>query len=752
LPIFAGSKIIENQTMNESPLSIELDILLKKFENIEPLLVNRPVVRALTVDGDESKDFDDAIWVQRLANGWRVDVAVSDVSFLIKPFSALFNRVRKRQVSEYFGTYVRNMFPNVLSDNHLSLIEQEKRPVIHFSISLSWELNVIDFQVHEACLVSEKRMTYSQVARLVVDRNFDDPIGAMLLDAADLSKMLLQRRRDKGALAFFDIQRGLVTNEMGQLLTIEKKETTVAYVIVQEMMILTNTVVASVMASENIPFVFRNHTMKAATPERTDLLEQFQLAMGDTNALSLLGKRMSILSNPASYDTLLNGHYGLNESAYTHVTSPIRRFADLLNHYQLRSYIHRVQPAFNQSDLDVFCKEINVGDLSRKSQKQEHFFNLDKKRVTDKVKENDYNHLISLGDNEFLKILQAGMNLGAMQPELEQACIYRIENQLFRPIDCFTVFSMSQFGLVSEALIGIIKKTISQQRGFASQMIQFLVHAEKMNLVNHQLIDAPAGGFLSRYVGTNTDGEQWLSTMEYAWAHNKRDAQNEAATTWVLAYFDDELVDMAQTVVPSNAALEAPSLQAGELAVPLENYYGKLIEMLRKTNEIKLCKESYSAMGPSHAPIFRCLLPLLFNGETLNFEDEGASKKDAKQMAAAKAIKHILAMAPAEENLNEDNSYPEMPNSLMPYLKGSNYPGTLQIIVQSKPGSLLRYEFNDDPAALPNRYTSHLYLNIDQCEHHFSVEGPSKKEGKKLVAKMALDQLFPELFTANSAE
>jgi dsRNA-specific ribonuclease len=721
-----------------TPVSIEVTAIAETLRNCPEWLNKRPVFEGITIDAEESKDLDDAVWVSKTDEGWKVEVAISDVAQLIAPDGVLFEKIRGRQVSEYLSTGVRNMLPRILSEGHLSLNEKGEKPILLVTIELNHQLDVQNLKLNEARFRSLRRMSFMQVAQILNNNETNDTHYQLLAKALELSQNLMQKRRNRGALAFYDLKKGYITNENGQLVKIVKKETTIAYLIIQELMILTNTSIAKFFAKNEIPFIFRNHNMKAATPERDVLLDQYLVALNDANAFEMLNNRMQILANPAKYETVLNGHYGLNETAYAHLTSPIRRFADLVNHYQIKSFINKQLPIFSSEQLNIFCDEINTGNAYRRDTKNEFFLSKEKKRLAEKAGKMSFGNLIEIPVNEFRKILKAGATFGKMRPELEEACNWHMEQNHFTAIDFYLLLTMAKEERLSTELKTDLEKALLAVPGASSQMIQFMLKEGIFAFIDNDVEAAPSGGFMARYKGVFTASDTLISTQNYSWEQNKRDALNNAAYWWVMTYFNDSFVTADKTLQPAEALKPAAVQNLEDEALCKENYYGRLLELTHKEDTIKSGIETFTHEGTPHEPIFNYSIPLIINEIAFTFEAEGNTKKLAKQKAAKKALEYLLEINPDLFNCLSKKKKP------VEHLLGSNnYPSILQVLLQQNTENSFKYEFEElDARNTENRYSTTICIQLKGEESSFSTTGPSKKEGKKVVAKMAIDQLF----------
>lgn len=726
------------QFMNDKKASSEINEYNVQIQRMEELIEQRPLIEAITIDADESKDLDDAFWIEQTNTGWIIDVAIADITFMLEPHRPLFELARKRQTSVYRAAHVQHMFPTELSESTFSLAEGGIKPVVWFTLELDHQLNVFNIEIREARFSSLKRFTYAEVARIITKQETFNPFFNMLNRASVLSLQLLQKRRDKGALAFFDLSNGLMTDENGQILTIKEKQTTIAYILVQEMMILTNTAVASFFAANNIPFVYRNHTMRTATPPRDVFIEQYEIALHDPTTLKLLKNRIGLLANSACYETCLNGHYGLNESAYAHVTSPIRRFADIICHYQIRSYLTDTPSPFSPEELDFMCSELNEGERNRREMKSEHFLTKARDERNKKAKELSFQALIELDKKAFREILTAVKKMGAMRPELEQACLYKLSNNMMNAVEIYYMVLYLHAGHVAPELFEATKQAILNLAGSASQIMQYIKKDKMIDDFYEEEQMAPSGGFLSRIVGVVNGGEL-LSVKTYALAANKKKASHLAAASWVMAFLSHTLTDAAETKLPDEATdlSEAP-VPLIVCSAPFVNHYGKLLEMTKSQENLSVGVDEYTRNVVEHAIRFKCMIPLVSNDKVVCFEGEGTNKKQAKQSAAAMVIDYIEK----EKLLTLPEAVLENSEAYRKLILEENFAGLLQLHVHETPNSNIKFTYTERQEEQELYFTCHLHLTLDGQLHQFDFYAKSKVEGRKQTSKMALEKLF----------
>ena len=330
------------------------------------------MVRGITIDDVTTRDMDDAIWVEITENrGWHVVVMVADVAKTVSTHSELDRFAMSRVETRYYANGNSPMLPRRLADEKLSLWPGESKYVLIVDIILGMDLSILETRLSWNAMTSEARLSFSDIPRILSDR--EHPQHALIKLANQLATGLLMQRHNRGALAFCDLRRGLVTSEEGSLRQLRCREDTIGYVIIQELMILANSVVAEYAVKNDIPILFRNHTARSVTPERGDLLKLLEsMAFIPEENIATLRSTTYMMFNRAEYSPVILGHFGLNLGAYTHFTSPIRRYADLVNHQQIRAYIKNEPLPHSKEEIQVIASHINLTHLENDKAKSEY--------------------------------------------------------------------------------------------------------------------------------------------------------------------------------------------------------------------------------------------------------------------------------------------------------------------------------------------------------------------------------------------
>ncbi|MBR2708181.1 MAG: ribonuclease R [Bacilli bacterium] len=334
-----------------------------------------------TIDGDDTKDIDDAISVSKLSNGnYLLGVHIADVSHYVKYDTALYKEAFERGTSSYLANTVIPMIPHQLSNGICSLNPDVVRLTISCVMEVDGNGNVIDSDIFESYIKSRKQMTYKNVNKILeentVPSGYEDFKDDLLL-MKELADIVRKRKISKGYIEFDDTEPVIVTDDDGRATDILKRERGAGEKLIEDFMILANEAVASTISYMELPFIYRVH----GTPDE-DKIKQF---LGLTSILgykvnanvknitpkTIQGmlnqlrdkKEFPVLSSmllrsmkKAVYDSVNIGHFGLASKFYTHFTSPIRRFPDLTVHRLLRTYLF--ENKINNETVDYFSKEL----------------------------------------------------------------------------------------------------------------------------------------------------------------------------------------------------------------------------------------------------------------------------------------------------------------------------------------------------------------------------------------------------------
>jgi ribonuclease R len=339
----------------------------------------------VTIDPDDAKDFDDAICLQRAGQDqWRLWVHIADVSHYVKPGSGLDIEARKRGNSTYLVDRVIPMLPEALSNELCSLKPAEDRLTKCVEFLISHEGRVLNAKFYSAVIHSKRRFSYQEVFG-ILQRKPDGSIEQMLHLAHELAQRIRRARFKAGALELDFPEMKIRLDEQGRVARIEKIENDVSHQLIEEFMLLANEAVATRLMNLRRPAVYRVHE----APDEGRLKEYRQEVLSHNVPCGNLSQRSEVQRllhrlgtipigqalkigflkslMRARYAVEPLGHYGLAKQKYTHFTSPIRRYADLVVHRALFDKNSGTPAALKQAAEHISITERNSADAERDS-------------------------------------------------------------------------------------------------------------------------------------------------------------------------------------------------------------------------------------------------------------------------------------------------------------------------------------------------------------------------------------------------
>ncbi|MEY4376838.1 MAG: hypothetical protein RJB26_1388 [Pseudomonadota bacterium] len=322
----------------------------------------------VTIDGEDSRDFDDAVYATPVrGGGWRLLVAIADVSHYVRPGMALDDEARERATSVYFPHRVLPMLPEQLSNQLCSLMPEVERLCLVCDMRIGLDGKVSRARFASAVMRSHARLTYTRVAGILVDRNGEAAQGLSsgVLGSLDALHQvyfaLRQRREQRGALDFESAEVRVVVDAEGEVADLKAYPRNDAHRLIEECMVAANVEAARFLHKQKMPALFRVHA--PPDEERIDELKRFlatrgvflpqvpeitpavlqetlQQVHGRPDAAMLESMVIRSLSQ-AVYQPENIGHFGLALAEYAHFTSPIRRYPDLLVHRAIRHVLEQ---------------------------------------------------------------------------------------------------------------------------------------------------------------------------------------------------------------------------------------------------------------------------------------------------------------------------------------------------------------------------------------------------------------------------
>ena len=316
-----------------------------------------------TIDGDDTKDIDDAISVKKDGKNYILGVHIADVSSYVKVGTALYNSAFSRGTSSYLADTVIPMIPHQLSNGICSLNPEVIRLTISCVMTIDGNGKVIDYDIFPSYIKSRKQMTYKNVNKIldenIIPEGYEEFADTLKL-MHELSKMLRQEKINRGYIDFGIDEAKVIQDENGKAIDIVKRVQGTGEKLIEDFMIAANETVATHISNMDLPFIYRVHDLPNAekiedfsnlikqmgyqihtnlnkiTPvTMQNLLNEFR----DKDEFVILSDMLLRSMKKAIYSTNNIGHFGLASKNYTHFTSPIRRFPDLTVHRLLRTYL-----------------------------------------------------------------------------------------------------------------------------------------------------------------------------------------------------------------------------------------------------------------------------------------------------------------------------------------------------------------------------------------------------------------------------
>ncbi len=368
-----------------------------------------------TIDGDDTKDIDDAISLKILSNqNYLLGVHIADVSYYVTEESGLDQDAFMRGTSVYLADRVVPMIPHKLSNGICSLNPLVDRYAISCEMEINLQGEVVDYQIFESVICSKKQMTYGKVNNILEENMVEDDYKEfvpVLKQMASLAKILRNNKIRRGYIDFDIDESKIIVDQFGKVINIKLRERKTGEMLIEDFMIAANETVATAIHMMQLPFIYRVHgkpseekinnffgfvkslgyqiqvpnVKKFSSLDMQLILEQLKSQTSHDIFSKLLLRSMQ----KAIYDKNNVGHFGIGSECYTHFTSPIRRYPDLIVHRLLRKYLfqHKIESKVvaewdkklimigehsSQKERDAIECEREVDDMKKAEYMQDH--------------------------------------------------------------------------------------------------------------------------------------------------------------------------------------------------------------------------------------------------------------------------------------------------------------------------------------------------------------------------------------------
>ncbi|WP_075982873.1 ribonuclease R [Bacillus massilinigeriensis] len=400
----------------------------KELENRRDLR-NEMIV---TIDGADAKDLDDAVTVTKLENGnYKLGVHIADVSYYVKEESPIDREAADRGTSVYLVDRVIPMIPHRLSNGICSLNPQVNRLTLSCEMEINEAGEVVNHEIFQSVIKTTERMTYSDVNKILLDKDEDllkryEPLIPMFELMRELAEILRTKRMNRGAIDFDFKESKVLVDENGKPTDVVLRERSIAERLIEEFMLAANETIAEHFHWLDVPFIYRIHE----DPKEDKLRRFFEfitnfgyIVKGTANHVhpralqeiieEVQGKPEEMVVSTvmlrsmqqAKYDPESLGHFGLSTEFYTHFTSPIRRYPDLIVHRLIRTYL--IEGKLDQGTRGKWGARLP--DIAEHSSKMERR-SVEAERETDELKKAEY--MVDKIGEEYDGIISSVTNFG----------------------------------------------------------------------------------------------------------------------------------------------------------------------------------------------------------------------------------------------------------------------------------------------------------------------------------------------------
>lgn len=619
----------------------------------------------ISMDPPQSRDLDDAISVERIGSRWIVDVCVPDVPSLLGRDGKHDGDARKRVVTRYGGSFIRQgMLPEALVSG-LSLTPHRRTPMCWFRLMLGEDLSIEDVQIRRIRHRTAARMTYLEADEALAKPGHDhhQDISTMW----DLAMRLHARRRVRTG-ASFDVERHQYTNEEGLILQMGEMESHRSHLIVMELMILVNEALAGHCHKKGIPVIYRNHRPRDMS---SGLRQDVRREMSEVEGLGPeeASERMKALASrigPASFGVSPEGHWGLDVSAYGYFTSPLRRYCDIVN---IRALVHGDM----EPDLPETARHIDATTREQKEESAEHHGKASRRHLAAMIARVGR---ACMEGRDIHTILRACIENGVVAEEVQEEVQGRMDRGALSGKDIEAVFTHGR-SLLPAAFLEEMGKWISSDRQRQIVLVRDMVLRQRivripsgedgrenvslalreisdkfgMNLsedwmrhedeIVEEMIDNPKGALLelAAILGADVDFEetgrvgpshQPRFTITCLWKADGIETEGRGSGSSV-----KEATRMAAWEVYRKVEAQRPKMQ--EKVNEAKNPKSLLLEVAAGHGG-EVVFTTLGTEGPSHKPIFLVSVVYRHNDVAHEARGSGGSRKEAERMAAQNVL------------------------------------------------------------------------------------------------------------------
>ena len=661
----------------------------------------------ITIDSESTKDIDDAFSLTQTNDGFHLFIAIANASSQVSVGSAIDIEALRIGATAYAGDRVfERMLPRAISEVEGSLVMNRRRDAFLIELRLNQQLQVVECRFDTRAITVKRRLSYDQIPDIIKDES--DEHSGMLKNACNLGNLLLRSRRERGAMALYDMTNPLLTDEDGNLRQLNSVRETVGHIIVQEFMILANCVTAEYCMQNNIAVIFRNHQAKSSAPAAEELAQTIEgWYKGKMFTPEMIQQKMNLFVGKSHYESSCKGHYALNLMGYMHVTSPLRRYPDLINQRQIIAHLKKQDAVYTKVQLSEIAMMVNESIEKRKVERRDGF-----KQALLRTADRALNvgKLDNLADHEIVAALKIGRDAGYLPDVLVGEIVDRFNRNALTDKVIVALVSDVPLTMLPKAILTAFGEWLAQQ---PEKSLGLIGHGERLKVFDSHILrsEQTSKGFKATAV-IKVNEKIFTSTAD---SQRKNKAEQIAsAQAFMLAIGGEGIVEEN-----TSERSDFPSQV---------NHKGQLLELCQKQ---KWQMPEFTALGTgaAHAMSFSCTVTLTIDDHRFVCEHVDASTKKQAETMAAKAL------------LDQLNQFSQsVKKQLSPPTSANENPvGALQEYCQSRKLQLPDYQIVQTSLQPPE---FHCCLHIlTGSEMVFKAMGSSKKIVKNIVAKMALEEL-----------
>jgi ribonuclease R len=602
--------------------------LLLDFEGAQ-LADYNPAETGIMIDAATTVDRDDAIWIESDGDGFDVWVHIARVADHVANGGRADTEAHRRVHTRYRADHTKHMLPApIVATASLEPDRANDTFAVHLRLDAAGHVTAAD--LGPGRLTRSWALAHGEAAAAA--GSAAHPLHGTLALALRFAQTMLAARRNAGALAFYDLLSGFATNEEGQLVRLDSSMRNSGYIIVQEFMIAANAQIAAWAVREDLPILFRNHRLAAVAGDPAELRDELDsiAATGDNAAFEMLRTRMRMVARAATYGPTVHGHHGLQLPAYTHATSPIRRYPDLVTQRILLAASLGHPSPYAIDALNTIAAHVNERIDEERRAKAEYFKQKAHEQTARQIEAADF---AALPYKQFARVLQFAVERGETPAGLAEDTARRLdlrELQL-REFASVYLYGSGDFGPLRERMNRHLAAEPQQAQSIVNVYLQDRLGGPVSNETNVQwtVEDAPGfeGPLFSAKIAIRYDGEERESPLRLQ--RNKKDARNQAALALValLAGLPD---------LSSDAAAKPRADEPRKLLVDAAVNPAEAVQIYAARGIVEQLTWHFTTEGPAHERTFLCRAEgrMRGTGEDVGAEGTGPTKQASKTAAA----------------------------------------------------------------------------------------------------------------------